>query len=77
METKKVHGRPPIPAFLPGASHGQRGMVGYSPWGHRVGHDRAHTNITALLMEGACGPGRLLALLSQGREDKAQGKNYT
>ena len=28
-------------------------------------------------MEGACGPGRLLALLSQGREDKAQGKNYT
>ena len=26
--------------FLPGESHGQRSLVGYSPWGHkRVGHD--------------------------------------
>ena len=77
MEIKKVHGRPPIPAFLPGASHGQRSLVGYRPRGHRVGHDRAHTNITALLTEGACGPGTVLALLSQGREDKAQGKDCT
>ena len=23
----------PIPAFLPGESHGQRSLVGYSPWG--------------------------------------------
>ena len=23
----------PTPVFLPGESHGQRGMVGYSPWG--------------------------------------------
>ena len=23
------------------ASHGQRSLVGYSPWGHRVGHDWA------------------------------------
>ena len=23
----------PIPVFLPGESHGQRSMVGYSPWG--------------------------------------------
>ena len=22
------------PAFLPGKSHGQRSLVGYSPWGH-------------------------------------------
>ena len=22
------------PVFLPGESHGQRGLVGYSPWGH-------------------------------------------
>ena len=28
------------PVFLPGKSHGQRNLVGYSPWGHkRVGHD--------------------------------------
>ena len=25
--------------FLPGEVHGQRSLVGYSPWGHRVGHD--------------------------------------
>ena len=29
----------PIPVFLPGESHGQRKLVGYSPWGHRVRHD--------------------------------------
>ena len=28
------------PVFLPGQSHGQRRLAGYSPWGHkRVGHD--------------------------------------
>ena len=26
---------PPIPVFLPGESHGQRSLVGYSPWGCR------------------------------------------
>ena len=30
----------PTPEFLPGKSHGQRSLVGYSPWdGERVGHD--------------------------------------
>ena len=30
----------PIPVFLPGKSHGQRSLVGYSPWDHkRVRHD--------------------------------------
>ena len=29
----------PTPVFLPGKSQGQRSLVGYSPWGHRVGHD--------------------------------------
>ena len=30
----------PAPVFLPGKSHGQRSLVGYSPWGHkRVGHN--------------------------------------
>ena len=30
----------PTPIFLTGKSHRQRGLVGYSPWGHkRVGHD--------------------------------------
>ena len=26
--------RQPTPVFLPGESHGQRSLVGYSPWGH-------------------------------------------
>ena len=25
--------------FLPGESHGQRSLAGYSLWGRRVGHD--------------------------------------
>ena len=25
----------PIPVFLPGEFHGQRGLVGYGPWGHK------------------------------------------
>ena len=29
----------PAPVFLPGESHGQRSMAGYSPWGDRVRHD--------------------------------------
>jgi len=30
----------PTPVFLPGESHGQRSLVGYSPWG-RTGSDMA------------------------------------
>ena len=29
----------PTPVFLPGESHGQRSLVGYSPRGQRVRHD--------------------------------------
>ena len=29
----------PTPVFFPGESHGQRSMVGYSPWGCQVRHD--------------------------------------
>ena len=25
----------PMPVFLPGEFHGQRSLVGYSPWGHK------------------------------------------
>ena len=32
----------PTLVFLPGKSHGQRGLIGYCPWGHkRVRHDLA------------------------------------
>ena len=33
--------RQDFPGFLPGKSHGQRSLVGYSPWGCRVRHDLA------------------------------------
>ena len=35
---RKIHWRrewPPTPVFWPGESHGQRSLVGYSPWGHK------------------------------------------
>ena len=28
-------GMQPTPVFLPGESHGQRSLTGYSPWGHK------------------------------------------
>ena len=31
----------PTPVLLPGKSHGQRSLVGWSPWGRWVGHDWA------------------------------------
>ena len=29
----------PTPVFLPGESHGQKSLAGYSPWGRRAGHN--------------------------------------
>ena len=29
----------PTPVFLPGKFHIQQSLVGYSPWGHRAGHN--------------------------------------
>ena len=31
----------PTPGFLPGKSHGQRSLVGYSPWSHKIRHNLA------------------------------------
>ena len=40
----------PTPGFLPGKSHGQRSLAGYSPWGcKRVGHNWAHTQLRCFL----------------------------
>ena len=43
----------PIPVFLPRESHGQRSLVGYSPWGPRVGHGWACTH-TYFLISSKC-----------------------
>ena len=40
----------PIPVFLPGEFHGQKTLTGYSPLGHRVGHDWV-TNTGSLSIE--------------------------
>ena len=39
--TKKAWRRKwqPTPVFLPGESHGQRSLAGYSPWGCKSRHD--------------------------------------
>ena len=36
----------PTPVFLPGESHGQRSLVGYSPWGRKESDmtERTHTH---------------------------------
>ena len=39
----------PTPAFLPGKSHRQRSLVGYSPWGHKES-DTTEQLSTAQLM---------------------------
>ena len=40
--------------FLPGESHGQRSLAGYSPWGHRE-LDRTEVTWHAhILMHGVC-----------------------
>ena len=31
------------PVFLPGKSHGQRSLAGYSPWGHKESDTAEHT----------------------------------
>ena len=39
---RKIHWREkwqPTRVFLPGESHGQRNLAGYSRWGHKVGQD--------------------------------------
>ena len=41
----------PTPVFLPGKSHGQRSLAGYSPWGcKRAGHNWACTHTTQMLV---------------------------
>ena len=34
----------PTPVFLPGWSHRQRSLVGYSPWGHKESDTTEHTH---------------------------------
>ena len=49
QEDPLERGWQPTPVFLPGESHGQRSLVGYSPQDCRVRQDRAHNSHTLLL----------------------------
>ena len=51
-------GRPPgggkwqsIPVLLPRRSHGQRSLVGYSPWGHKESDMTEHTHSNTLMVQ--------------------------
>ena len=47
-----LHSTPlPTPLFLPGESHGQRSLVGYSPWYHK---ESIMTEWLTLLQECPC-----------------------
>ena len=41
--------------LLPGESHGQRSLAGYSPWGHRVRHDWATNTVLCQALVWALG----------------------
>ena len=38
----------PTPVFLPGKSHGQKSLVGYSPWGHKESDMTEQLHFTSL-----------------------------
>ena len=42
-ENPLEEGMQPTPIFLPGESHGQRSLVGYSPWGYEESDTTEHT----------------------------------
>ena len=39
----------PTPVFLPGKSHGQRSLAGYSPWGHQESDMIEHVHAHAII----------------------------
>ena len=49
-----IHVWQPTPVFMPGKSHGQGSLWGYSPWGHKeldtTEHLRTHTQCCNIIM---------------------------
>ena len=41
----------PTPVFLPGESHGQRSLVGHSPWGHKESDTTEATSHARLMLQ--------------------------
>ena len=44
-------GMQPSPGFLPGESHTQRSLVGYSPWGHKELYTTEDVQMTPLIWQ--------------------------
>ena len=56
----------PTLVFLPGEFHGQRRLAGYSPWGHRVRHDKQLTlSLSELPHQIECGRNSEKCIVSQ------------
>ena len=45
MQFRSLGWEDPLEDFLPGKSHGQRSLVGYSPWGHKESDATEHARI--------------------------------
>ena len=52
----------PTPVFLPGESHGQRSMMGYSPWGHKESDTTEQLTLSYLLTDSFNKQGRRIVL---------------
>ena len=44
----------PTPVFLPREFHGQRGLVGYSPWGHKESDTTEWLSLFSCLLQTSC-----------------------
>ena len=76
--------RLPIPVFLPGESHRQRTLPGYSPWSHKVSDMTERLTLSLLHLQGRCikvpsAPGaliqRTLAFLQKPTRSKINGRS--
>ena len=65
----------PNPVFLPGNPHGQRSLVGYSPWSHKESDitEHTHTEYQKIQVLYGCLPlGRRLGILEPGSSSASQ-----
>ena len=61
----KGHGNP-LQVFLPGESHGQKSLAGYSPWGHKESDTSEWLTDSVFLPEKLPGQRRLVSYSPQG-----------
>ena len=57
----------PTAVFLPGESHGQRSLVGYSPWGHKESDTTERLSRHNTVFRGPFSAGDTWVLLKEGR----------